>query len=386
MNTEQTLQMDGIAAPNSRLNGTHINHPRTSTGSLAGATRTRARSEANRARLEQIVIVPPPRETESKVERPEPIPIPPARRVNGRRSAFRMARAVVIIGIVAATVQYVRTTLTTATSEHAYINAEIRPLRAPIGGQVIFERVVPGQAISAGALLFTVENARYGDNQATAQLAWARELAERLRAEQEEAEVRSAHQEEIYRANEKLHADQVISALALREEQSKLDLARTTVRSKARLAKQAEERVGEMEQQVELQKATSVTMPFDGTIWAAPTRNDAHIGAHEKVLEVLDREQVWVDAFFRERDARKLRVGTRVEIRTIDGASIGGGVVEWVRGGIGRVAYEGILAVSPVDYTRKRVAVRVQLDANGQFAASEFFGVGRSVVVTASKP
>src|SRR5688500_3318788 len=124
VNTEQTLQMDGIAAPNSRLKGSHINLPRTSTGGSQSATRIRARGEASRERFERFVFVPP-RETEPKVERPEPIPIPPARTGNGRRTAFRMVRTVVLIGIIAATGQYVRTTLTTATSEHAYINAEI---------------------------------------------------------------------------------------------------------------------------------------------------------------------------------------------------------------------------------------------------------------------
>lgn len=379
MNTKIPKAINGSLNSRPYVQGASINQTKARTGSCPTETRTSTRNGIPEDHSIVFSAVPP-----ATVESAAPlIPINHApERVNLRRIVFRAVRLAVVVGIISGTAAYVQTTLNTATSEHAFINAEILPLRAPISGQVVFERVFPGQAIAAGAPLFAVENARYGDQPVNAQLNWTRELAERLRTEQEEAGVRLAHQEEIFRAHQKLHADGIISDLALREEQSRRDMARTTMENRERLAIQAEARITEIRRQVELQRKELVTMPFNGTIWAAPTRSGSHIATHEKVIEVLDREQIWVEAFFHERAARKLSIGSEVDVSTAEGQIIGTGRVESIRGGVGRVPYEGVLAVSPVDYTRRRVAVRVRLNSENIFDANEFFGVGRSVVVT----
>ena len=57
-------------------------------------------------------------------------------------------------------------------------------------------------------------------------------------------------------------------------------------------------------------------------------------------------------------------------------------VIESVRAGVGRIRFEGVAAINPADYIAQKIAVRVRLDSQMPFAASEFFGVGRNVVVT----
>ena len=309
----------------------------------------------------------------------EPKAGPPSSR---RRLFFRCARLVLTGAVVAGAGAYVTHTFTSATSEQAYINAEMTVLRAPIEGQLRLEPVQPGAVIFRDATLFRIENPRFGNQEAMAQLNWLRELTERLHAEADEAAVRYQQQEQVYRLHEKLHEEKLISRLAFLEEETKLALARTALSNKQSQARQAEARTREVERQVELQKETMVQMPFDGVAWTIPAKTGAQVAAHEPVLQVIDPRRIWVDAFFHEKYSPKLRPGAPVTIRALDGRETWHGHVESIRGGVGRIAYESFTAGLPGDFTRRRVAVRVVMESNNPFDASQFFGVGRSVVVS----
>jgi len=94
------------------------------------------------------------------------------------------------------------------------------------------------------------------------------------------------------------------------------------------------------------------------------------VSTRETVVEVLDPKRIWVDAFFAEKNIPKLAVGTRVQVKTPDGALRCAGTIQWVRAGIGRIASEGNAAVNPGEYTRRRIAVRVKLDSSSAFNSS----------------
>lgn len=299
-----------------------------------------------------------------------------------RIAFFRTVRVLAGCGIVSAAAIYLRSSFYTATSEQGYINAELTVLRAPISGKLHFENLAPGHAIEAGAPLFRIENARFGNQQSASHSYWARELADRLKVESEEALLQSQQQEKVFELEGKLFAEKLISRLELLQEESKLVLARTIATNKQQLAARAASRVREITEELELQKSASVTMPFAGAAWTVRPREGAEVAAHETIAEVIDPKRIRVDAFFHERHAAKLAVGTRVRIRNLDSGAECGGTVEWVRGGIGRIPFEETAVVAPGDYTRRRVAVRVRPDAGCVLAAGEFFGVGRSVIVT----
>jgi len=294
---------------------------------------------------------------------------------------FRCFRLVLAGALLCAGLLYTRMLTMTAISDQAYINAEITELRAPIAGHLRLEPLGAGKPLSAGVPLFRVENPRFGNEQAAAQLNWVKELAERLHAETEEAAIHLQQQEAVYQLHERLHAEQLMSRLAFLDEQTKLALARAVMTNKQARAAQAEERSRELERQVDLQKDALVCMPFDGVVWAKPARN-GQVSANEVALQVIDPKHIWIDAFFHERHAGKFASGTPVSVRSLDGEGVWRGTVESVRGGVGRIPYEGVAAVSPGDYTRRRIAVRVRMESENPFDASQFFGVGRSVVVT----
>jgi multidrug resistance efflux pump len=123
-------------------------------------------------------------------------------------------------------------------------------------------------------------------------------------------------------------------------------------------------------------------MPFEGIAWSAPAKNGSQLALNETVVEVINPQHMWIDAYFNERHAGKLSIGAEVNIETPRGEKIGRGTVESVRAGVGRIPFDGVAAVSPSEYITKRIAVRVRLEARTPFDASQFFGVGRSVVVT----
>jgi multidrug resistance efflux pump len=299
-----------------------------------------------------------------------------------RRLVFRGVRVLLAGLLLASAGVYARHAMTSASSEVAYINAEMRVLRAPIEGELRMERDQTGESIPQGAALFKVHNSRSGNKEVMAQLNWLLELTDRLHAEVGEATIRCKQQEEVFKVHENLYEAKLISRLAFVEEQTKLALAQTVLSGKQAQARQAETRVREMKPQVELHQEAAVQMPFDGVAWTFSGKSGGLVAAYEPVAQVIEKERIWVDAFFHEKHAPKLRQGARVSIRALDGTSTWQGNVESVRSGVGRIACGSVLAVPPDGYTPRRVAVRVTMESSSPYDASQFYGVGRSVVVT----
>jgi multidrug resistance efflux pump len=299
-----------------------------------------------------------------------------------RRWLFRGVRLSSASGLAMAAVYFGQQTLTRVESDQAYINGMITPQRAPIGGHLKLESLELGALVQSGTVLFQIENPRFGNLEAMSQLNWIRELVDRLRAEVADTELRHAKQEQIFQHYEALFRDKLISKLEFIEQESKVAICSAALDQKKGQLRSAETRVREIEQHLALQKQASVAMPFDGVIWSVRVQNGSEIDAHETVLHLINPARLWVDAFVHEKHADKFRVGTRVLVRTVDGKDVWNGQVESVRAGVGRMDPESCVAAPPVELSRRRVAVRVKLDAPPPFTASQFFGVGRSVVVS----
>jgi multidrug resistance efflux pump len=230
--------------------------------------------------------------------------------------------------------------------------------------------------------LFRVDNPRFGNVEAMGQLNWVQELVDRLRVDSAEAELRFARQAELFKHHEALFQQKLITRMVYLEEETKVELCRISMNNRKDQLRAAELRRAYIEQQVALQKEAVVTMPFDGVVWSVRGQNGNQVGVQESVIHVLDPKRVWVDAFLHEKHAGKLQVGSEVLVRTVDSQESWTGRVESVRAGAGRVDPEQSVAVPAADLARRRVAVRVRLEGANPFAASQFFGVGRSVKVT----
>jgi multidrug resistance efflux pump len=290
-------------------------------------------------------------------------------------------RVVLAAGLLTAAAFYARLALTDVVSDQAYITTEIISVRAPISGQLSLQPCEAGAPVVAGTTLFRVENARFGNQEAMAQLNWIKELVERLQMETDEAIVRHKQQEQIFRHHAALFKEQLISRLAYLEEETKVTLALAIVTNKQAQLKQALARSRDVERQVALQKEAMVAVPMDAVVWNVAQQDGAHVSPHDTVMQVIDPMRIWVDALFAEKHADKLQVGTLVTLATRDGQHTWSGRVETIRGGAGRLAQDNIATAGFGEFSRRRVAVRVKMESPNPFDAAQFYGVGRNVVV-----
>lgn len=299
-----------------------------------------------------------------------------------RRQVFRGFRLLLAGGLGLAAACLVQRQWTQVQSDQAFLNASITALRAPFTGQLQMEPMEPGTVLQSGQPVFRVENPRFGNLEAMAQLNWIQELVDRLRAETTEAELRDARQEQIFQHHESLFRGKLVSRLEYLEEESKVALCHAALTQKRERLRAAEARSQAMERHLELQRQSVATMPFAGVVWALLPQEGGEVSAQETVLRVFDPKRIWVDAFMHEKHAGKFQAGTPVLVRTLDGREKWAGRVESIRAGVGRMDPEGCVAVPPGELSRRRIAVRVKLEAAPPFSAAEFFGIGRSVVVT----
>jgi multidrug resistance efflux pump len=299
---------------------------------------------------------------------------------------FRCVRLVLAGLLICGAGVYFWDTFTQVSSEQAVVTTDILSLRSPIEGQLRLVNLTPGDDVSSSTPAFRVVNPRFGNKEASAQLNWAREQVERLQAEAGETAVRLAKQEEMFKHHQKLYDEKILAVLDFLAEETKVAVARTTWSNKSVQLRQAEARCREVEQHVALQKEATVTMPFNGVVWAVAARDGAPVAANETVLRVFDPRRVWVEAFIHEKHADKFSVGTPVFIRTIDGKTVWSGRVEAIRGRGGPSTTDNVVSVMPAEPPPGRMAVRVKMERMNPFTAREFYGVGRSVIVSLEKP
>jgi len=178
-------------------------------------------------------------------------------------------------------------------------------------------------------------------------------------------------------------------AMRVRELEIELDdLRQTQLEWTAALQARQRER-DRIEQQLALEQSAAIEIPMTGVIWSVinPTGLlGEHVEAGADIVQLLDCQKTWVDAFVAEREVDHLQVGDTVQVRFLsqisDEAQVG--TVESIRAGVGRTMTGEDVAVPPPERVRREVAVRVVLPEN-RLSPAEFCGVGRSVEVTFPK-
>ena len=102
-----------------------------------------------------------------------------------------------------------------------------------------------------------------------------------------------------------------IARIVLLESQKRYDNARDIVKSKEDQLVRTQARVKEMGEQSALQKKSVVTMPADGLVWTIAGKPGEQVDADHLVMEIINPDHIWVDAFFSERRVNELRPGMR---------------------------------------------------------------------------
>lgn len=302
-----------------------------------------------------------------------------------RGSFFRVLRTALVILLIVGIAAWVRQTLTSLESEQAVINAEIIQIRTPITGELEIADVHPGMLLKKGQPLFTVRNARFGDRESVAQYNGLQTLVETVQAEllgarheYELAKIASERTARLWKAK-------LIPRVEMEQDKTRVGMSKNLVAAKEEQLARSSVRAAEMAKQMEMQKASVVTIPEDGLIWSISGKSGEQMDSNKLVMEVLNPSRIWVDAFFSERHAPELRPGLSARIRSLDSTLAWAGNMQSIRAGVGRLAYDTTVAVPPPELAKRMIAVRVEAEWDRPFSPVEFYGVGRSVAVRFSR-
>ncbi|MBV5261174.1 HlyD family efflux transporter periplasmic adaptor subunit [Synechococcus moorigangaii CMS01] len=154
------------------------------------------------------------------------------------------------------------------------------------------------------------------------------------------------------------------------------------------IAKQEE--LLKINEQLSLAQSIPIRAPITGAVWSlnkSPTKIPEYVNVDDSIFQILDCDDIWVDAFLAEEQLEYIAVGDRVDVRFLgnrDRTRYSGYIVN-IRSGTGRLDPGDDVAVPPAEMVRRELDVRIRLEGS-DVPSTEFCGVGRSAEVTFQKP
>jgi multidrug resistance efflux pump len=139
--------------------------------------------------------------------------------------------------------------------------------------------------------------------------------------------------------------------------------------------------------ELQAQQIVSVLAPTTGVIWSIDTQPQEKVEANKSIIQLLNCNNLWVEAFVNETDANKLVIGQAAEIN-LSGLSNTQwkGQVETIRSGTGRIEVGQYVVEPPPEIARRQLPVRVatvriKVDWEKTPKFGDFCLAGRSVNV-----
>ena len=140
-------------------------------------------------------------------------------------------------------------------------------------------------------------------------------------------------------------------------------------------------------QEMNAQQRTSVTAPIEGVIWSIDSQPGEVVEANDSILQLVNCQNLWIEAFVNEAQIDQIKVGQRAEVSLEHSDDIRWeGKVETVRGGIGRAEVGEYIAKLPPEISLRQLPIRVasvtlKLDWQGRQNPGYFCLAGRNVNV-----
>jgi multidrug resistance efflux pump len=139
--------------------------------------------------------------------------------------------------------------------------------------------------------------------------------------------------------------------------------------------------------ELQVQQIVSVLAPTTGVIWSIDTQPQEKVEANKSIIQLLNCNNLWVEAFVSETDANKLVIGQATEIVFSELSNTQWkGRVETIRAGTGRIEVGQYVVEPPPEIARRQLPVRVatvRIKVDWQKAPrfDDFCLAGRSVNV-----
>lgn len=144
--------------------------------------------------------------------------------------------------------------------------------------------------------------------------------------------------------------------------------------------------------ELQAQQRVLVLSPTTGAIWSIDSQHQEIVEANQSIIQLLNCQNLWVEAFINEIDANKLMIGQEAEITLNSSSNIQWkGQVETIRAGTGRIAVGKYVVEPPPEISRRQLPVRVatvriRVDWQKILGYENFCLAGRSVNVRFLNP
>lgn len=268
------------------------------------------------------------------------------------------------------------------TSDQAFINTKVVTLRSPIMGIVHFSHSNVGELLESGQEVFEVSNPLFGNTESNSQYSLLENMIDNVVNEMSQDRLYIQKYEVDYQRFKRLKEVGGVSKSDFDEIENKLLVLRENFENRKNQLAHLRERFKIISNQLNLQKGIKVVAPCNGVVWAVLSKEGENVELGAEILQIVNPQDIWVDAFFSERLASMLRPGMRVTVSALGSKDKWDGEIVFVRGGTGRVMYNSAVEMPPLPLTRRLIAVRVKINWNDNFKSSEFYGIGRSLVVS----
>lgn len=139
--------------------------------------------------------------------------------------------------------------------------------------------------------------------------------------------------------------------------------------------------------ELQVQQKVSVLAPTTGMIWSIDTQPQEKVETNKSIIQLLNCNNLWVEAFVSETDANKLSIG---QVASINLSGLNNnqwlGRVETIRSGTGRIEVGKYVVEPPPEIARRQLPVRVatvriKFDLQKTHRFGDFCLAGRSVDV-----
>ncbi|MEY4352508.1 MAG: Synechococcus phage [Cyanobacteriota bacterium] len=163
-----------------------------------------------------------------------------------------------------------------------------------------------------------------------------------------------------------------------RADQLQLGNVQDQIRTKQVLIDGLQRQLQEAEKQWGLDAAEVIRSPVDGVVWNTQLSEGGSVTRTETVLSLLDCQDRWINAYVKETNLIRIRIGQKASVSLVGTRQVLQGRVVYVRSGIGRTK-EGTdqAPLLPINLYRE-AQVKVALDADPEPDASRFCLVGHT--------
>jgi multidrug resistance efflux pump len=293
---------------------------------------------------------------------------------------FRTLRVLLLGGVLFGLMYFLWTNIFFIHSNKAYINGDILHLRAPIAGIVSLEELHPGMRLTQGMRVFTVKNPLYGNMEILNRYLTLLSLQQSEEIKLSQDRVQWTQYGQDYARAQKLYAVGGESQQESEHLETQKMILEKAIPLREAFLSVILPLLHDAQSQTQSFKHAEVKAPYDGVVWGITVESGEQVAVNDTVLAMIVPDRLWVDAFFSERYASKLKPGKSVNISIKGMSHHWEGEIFSVRAGVGRVIFDRTV-VEPPPLVQRQLAVRIRMKSPENFASNEFFGLGRSVIV-----